>query len=439
MRSKLIMSNSATAISPAPSSGSPRRLPGVVWATGWVSLLTDMSTELIYAVLPAFYQTVLGLNVFQQGLVEGVAEAIASVTKLFSGHWSDRTGGRKWWMVAGYGLSSLSKPLLVLPGLNVGGAVGLRAADRFGKGIRGAPRDALISLSIDKSQRGHAFGINRAMDHFGAMAGALIAGTLLLFGWTNLHHLFYWTLLPGGAAVLVILIFIRDPRSGVPDSAAGKPPAPALTPISIAQAWAHQPPSFRRFLAVLAVFSLGNSTDALLLLRARQQMTAGGWSAAVATACLPFLWALLHVFKSASSAWAGRLSDRIGRRGPLQTAWFIYALVYLGFAIPFAGTISVAVPWVLFAVYGFYFGLAEGPQGALVADLCRRGQERGTAYGLYHFIVGISALPASLLCGGLWWALDKVHPGLGPLMAFGTGATLALAAALLLPWSLRRA
>ena len=396
----------------------PRRLPGVIWATGWVSFCTDMSTELIYGVLPAFYTATLRLNVASQGLIEGAAETIVAITKLLSGHWSDRTGGRKWWMVAGYSLSAVFKPLLTYAG-SVSAVLGMRGMDRFGKGIRGAPRDALVSVHVHPAQRGRAFGVQRALDHAGALAGGLIAAAALYLEWVTVEQLFWWALLPAGVGVLIILLFVHDK----PTNAA--PPKEQTPALSLRQAWRVQPAAMKRFAAVMGVFSLGNSTDMLLLKLAHDQFIDGGMAENIATAALPLLWAWLHVVKSLATPWGGRLSDRVGRAPTLRAGWLVYAVVYAGFAF---GTGSI-MPWVLFGCYGLYYGLVEGPQRALVADLSPDPRRRGMAYGLLHAVVGLTALPASLLCGGVWlW--------LGVAPAFLVGGALALLAALLLPWAL---
>ena len=401
----------------------PRRLPAVVWATGWVSFFTDMSTELIYGVLPAFYSATLHLNVVWQGLIEGAAETIVAITKVLSGHWSDRTGGRKWWMVVGYSLSAVFKPLLTFAPLltSAGGAaaLGMRGMDRLGKGIRGAPRDALVSVHVHPAQRGRAFGVQRALDHAGALAGGLIAAAALYRGWVEVEDLFWWALLPAAIGVLIILLFVHDKPK---DAAPAKEQTPAL---SLGQAWRVQPAAMKRFAAVMGVFSLGNSTDMLLLKLAHDQFIAAGMAETTATAALPLLWAWLHVVKSLATPWGGRLSDRIGRGPALRAGWLVYAAVYVGFALAGGGI----APWVLFGVYGLYYGLAEAPERALVSDLSPDPQRRGMAYGLLHAVVGLTALPASLLCGGLWLLF-------GAPAAFITGGALALLAALLLPWAL---
>ena len=391
-------------------------LPPVVWATGWVSYLTDLSTEMIYGVLPAFYAATLHLSVAWMGLVEGFAEAVVSFTKLFSGHFSDRTGRRKLWMMAGYGLSAIAKPLLVLA--RGGPAVlALRGADRFGKGVRGAPRDALISRQIPADIRGRAFGVQRALDHAGALSGGLVGAALLWSGLVTLNGLFLATIVPGGLAVLAIALFVRE-EAPVP---VANPERPTLR-----QSLAAQPAPVRRLLLVLGLFALGNSTDLLLLALARARFLAAGLAPNAADALCLLLWAWLHVVKTVASPFGGRLSDRVGRAPVLRAGWLVYALVYIGFAL----IDSAFAPWALFLGYGVYYGLAEGTERALVADLSPDPDRRGMAYGLFHFVTGTVALPASLLCGVLWqWV--------GPAAAFGAGAVLALVAAALLPWALR--
>jgi MFS family permease len=295
--------------------------------------------------------------------------------------------------------------------------------------VRGAPRDALLSREITPDQRGRAFGIQRAMDHGGALAGGVVGACLIYFHLATLEQLFWWTLLPGGMAVLIILLFVRE-RDQAVSAGASKPV------LSIGASWRQQSPTVRRYLVVLGIFALGNSTDMLLLALSHERFLAANLPRERADAAVLLLWAWLHVVKSMSSPWGGRLSDRIGRLPTVCAGWFIYAVVYAGFAL----WASPVAPWVLFAVYGLYYGLVEGPQRALVADLSPDPDRRGMAYGLFHFVTGMAALPASLLCGGLWWWLKGVTwqgIDLGPLTAFGTGAALALLAAVLLPWALR--
>lgn len=393
-------------------------VPRIVWTTGWVSFFTDLSTELIYGILPAFYTASLHLSILWMGLVEGAAETIVSISKLFSGHWSDRTGRRKWWMVVGYSLSTISKPLL---GLADGGAsvLVLRGVDRFGKGIRGAPRDAMLSRELDEDLRGRSFGIQRGMDHAGALAGGLVAAGLLMSKLVTMRDLFWWSALPGVLAVLVILLFVRERAPKVACNSA----SPAL---NLRAAWQAQSRKVKRYLVVVALFSISNSTDLLLLKLAYDQFRAAGLSEHIAYGLLPLLWAWLHVVKAVSSPWGGRLSDELGRAALIRGGWFIYALIYTGFAL----WDSLASPWILFGIYGLYYGLVEGPERALMADLIENPDQRGMAYGLFHFVTGLCALPASLLLAGLWLTFNH-------RIAFGTGAVLALIAAATLPWALR--
>ena len=396
-------------------------VPKVVWATGWVSFFTDLSTELIYGILPAFYAATLHLNVMWLGLVEGTAETIVSISKLLSGHWSDRTGRRKRWMLVGYAMSAMAKPLL---GLSEGGlsVLALRGADRLGKGIRGAPRDALLSREVPKALRGRAFGIQRGMDHAGALLGGLVASGLLMSQLVTMRQLFWWSALPGLVAVLVIVIFVHERDPG---SASSQGSAQTRQKLSLRAAWRVQPQRVKRYLAVLAIFALSNSSDLLLLKLAYDRFRGAGFSEHVAYGMLPLLWAWLHVIKSGTSLWGGRLSDRVGRLRVIRAGWLIYAGIYLAFAF---WTWWVG-PWVLFGVYGIYFGLVEAPERALVADLNADAGKAGTAYGLFHFVTAMASLPASLLLAGLWL-------GVSAQVAFAVGAGLALLAAGLLPWAL---
>ncbi len=376
---------------------SPRRLPRTVIALGWVSLLTDLSSEMIYPLLPVFLTGVLGAGAAALGVIEGVAEATASVLKVVSGFWSDRVRRRKPLVLAGYGTSGAARPLIGLATSWVG-VLALRFADRVGKGVRTSPRDALIADTVDPARRGRAFGFHRAMDHAGAVAGPVIAAGLLALG-VPLRGVFLLAAVPAAAVVVVIVKGVEEPGAPAP-----RPPAgPAAGSMG---------PGFGRFLAALVVFTLGNSTDAFLLLR----LTDVG----VPAAGVALLWSAHHAVKMGANLVGGRLTDRAGRRPVLLGAWALYGAVYAGFAL--AGSPAVLVA--LFLVYGAYFGLAEPAERAWAADLAPRGL-RGRAYGLYHGAVGLAALPASLGFGLIWKAF-------GAPAAFATGAALALAAAALL-------
>jgi MFS family permease len=374
------------------------RLGRNVMALAAVSFLTDVSSEMIYPLLPVFLTTVLGANASFIGAIEGAAETTAALLKLASGWWSDRVRKRKPLVLWGYGIASVMRPLVAIATSAVQVLL-IRVADRVGKGIRNAPRDALIAESVDPSIRGRAFGFHRAADHAGGVVGPLIAFAVLSRHIAELRTVFWLAAIPGLLSVLVVALAVRDIPRGVQSPGAS---APDLSQPLSARFW--------RVLAMIFVFTLGNSTDAFLLLRASQL--------GVPVALAPILWAALHVVKSASSTPGGALSDRIGRRPTLIMGWVLYAAVYLGFA-----RASVAwQAWALFAVYGVFFGLTEGSERALIADLVAL-ERRGTAFGWYNLAIGLGALPASLLFGYVW---DHAGPG----TAFTMGASLALAAAI---------
>jgi MFS family permease len=369
-----------------------------VMALAAVSFLTDVSSEMIYPLLPVFLTTVLGANASFIGAIEGAAETTAALLKLASGWWSDRVRKRKPLVLAGYAIASAMRPLVALA-TSASQVLVIRVADRVGKGIRNAPRDALIAESVDPSIRGRAFGFHRAADHAGGVLGPLIAFAVLSWQIAELRTVFWLAAIPGVLSVLVVAIWVRDVSPGV--RLPGTPPPDLGQPLGT---------RFWRVLAVIFVFTLGNSTDAFLLLRASQL--------GVPVALAPILWAALHVVKSAASTPGGALSDRIGRRPTLIMGWALYAAVYVGFAV----ADSAWHAWALFAVYGVYFGLTEGSERALVADLVPL-ERRGTAFGWYNLAIGLGALPASLMFGVIW---DRA----GPAIAFIMGASLALVAAL---------
>ena len=367
-------------------------LPRAVKALGVVSLLTDASSEMIYPLLPAFL-IALGSGPAFLGLVEGLAEATAAGLKVLSGWLSDRARRRKPLIVAGYGLSTVARPLLALAAAPWH-VLAVRLADRTGKGTRGAPRDALIAEVTSAAARGRAFGFHRAMDHAGAFVGPLLASAALAMG-AEMRTVFALAAIPGALCLLVLVFGVREDQEAEPRPAAAHVEETTSS-------------SFRRYLAVLAIFTLGNSTDAFLLLRAQQ--------VGVSLTALPLLWAFHHAVKSLTSTWGGGLSDRLGRRKTIALGWGVYAIAYLGFA--WASTPLHA--WLLFGFYSLFFALTEGPERALVADLAARA--RGRAFGLYHALTGAMLLPASLLTGAIWqrW---------GALAALGTGAGLAAVAA----------
>lgn len=368
-----------------------------VWALGWVSFLTDVSTEIIYPLLPVFLTAHLGASAAFVGLVEGVAESTASLLKVASGWWSDKISRRKPLVVLGYTVSALTRPMIVaaFAGWHV---LGARFLDRVGKGIRTSPRDALLADSVTPDRHGAAFGIQRAMDNAGAILGPLIAWALLTWVTGDYTRVFWVATVPMVFAVPALTLGTCEV-------------APPTQSASAAPARFVATPKFKRYLGVLLLFTLGNSSDAFLILRAK--------ALNIADAMLPLLWAVLHVVKTASGVPAGMLSDRLGRKSLIAGGWFVYALVYFGF-----GQAGAAWQiWVLFAAYGFFFGMTEAAERALVADFYP-SEQRGRAYGLYNAAIGFGSLPASLLMGWLWQ-----HCGIE--VAFSTGATLAGVAALL--------
>jgi MFS family permease len=391
-----------------------RGLPRNVFAISLVSLFNDASSEIVYPLLPIFLASTLGASAGAIGLIEGSAESISSLLKLFAGYLSDRLGKRKLLVVFGYSLASLVRPLLAFA-TNWHQVLGIRLADRVGKGLRTAPRDAMIADTVAVEQRGLAFGFHRAMDHGGAVIGPLL-GYLLVFllvvnrdapTRSEFTKIFLLAAVPALAAVIVAVFFMREsPVRKIKHVAE----VPKLTLRGFDG-------NFKRFLLVLALFTLSNSSDSFLILRARDS--------GVSVTAIPLLWAAHHGSKVLSSLFGGDLSDRLGRKRLIVSGWILYAAVYAGFAFSTKG-VSI---WILFLIYGIYFGLAEGAEKALVADLVRP-EQRGTAYGLYNLAFGITVFPASLLMGVIWdWK--------GPTTAFLASATIGSAAALLL-WALVR-
>jgi len=375
-------------------------LPGGVWRLGWISFFTDLASEMIYPLLPGFILKLRGGTPFIVGLIEGIAEAVNSIFKVLSGRRSDRTGARKPLMAFGYTVSSLVRPVIAVT-TAWWQVLGLRFIDRFGKGVRGAPRDAMLATFAPAGRKGAVFGFHRAMDHAGAIAGPLIATAYLAMRPEDYRGLFALTVIPG----LIVIALVWTTK---------EPPQPAATvaeaPPSLS--WSALPPPTRRLLLVLLFFSLGNSTDAFLLIK----LEASG----VPVVWLPMAWAALHVVKSASSAAGGLLADRIGYRAPIIAGWLLYAAIYAGFAFSESATAVVA----LFLTYGLFFGLTEGPEKALIAELSPP-QLRGTAFGFYNAALGLGLLAASLLFGAIWVSMS-------PAAAFLTGAGIAVVACALL-------
>jgi len=408
--------------------GRARSLPRPVWLLGWVSFATDAATEAIYPLLPFFLTRVLGASPVSLGIVEGAAEAVNSGLKIISGRVADRSPAKRPLVVAGYSISSLARPFIAITTswLQV---FTVRVLDRVGKGIRGAPRDALLAGWATPTTRGKVFGFHRGMDHFGAVAGPLLASAFLYCYPDHYRTLFALTIIPGAIAVALIF-FVQE---------SGEPSADVVSGFSrtvevasgessnVVSGFSRTtdvesgfsrtvdtplPRELTSFLLVLTLFTLGNSTDAFLLLKLTD--------VAGSPKFIPAMWAGLHVVKATVSIVGGSWSDRIGRRTVIAIGWLVYALVYAGFAV--SESLPALLAWLL--IYGFYFGFTEGTEKALIADLAPASR-RGYAFGVYTAVQGLGALAASVVFGLIWDAY-------GSAAAFGVGAVLALLATALL-------
>lgn len=389
-----------------------RKLPRNVWAVSFTSFFMDISSEMVINILPLFLANVLGVKTGLIGVIEGVAEATASILKLFSGWLSDKLGSRKWIAVAGYGISALAKPFFLIT-TSWEAIAGARWADRIGKGVRTAPRDALVADSIDPKNRGFAFGFQRAADTLGAMLGILIAILIVWLVQKNAQALNLDTfriivivsLVPAVLAVLSLAIGAKEVM------VKGKREMPKFAFRALGK-------PFMVFMIIVGIFDLGNSSDAFLVLRAQER----GLSVIGILAML----AAFNLIYALVSAPAGRLSDRIDRKKMIVGGWIVYGLIYLGFAFAQA-TWHVVV---LYILYGFYYGLAYGTTKAMVADIVPENL-RGTAYGTYNAVLGILDFPASLIAGLLWQGAG-LWQGFGPSAPFLFGGVLALIAAVLM-------
>ena len=389
-----------------------RTLPRNVWAASLTSFFMDVSSEMVLNILPLFLSNVLGVKTNIIGLIEGIAEATASLLKVFSGWLSDKLRARKWLAVAGYGLSTVAKPFFYFAN-SWGIVAGVRWADRVGKGVRTAPRDALVADSIDDHHRGLAFGFHRAADTGGALLGLLIA---LLVVWLTqsfsqelgrgtFQTVVLISLIPAVLAVLSLAIGAQDV------AVQEKRQAPRITFKGLGK-------PFVVFMIIVGIFDLGNSSDAFLVLRAQERgLNVLGVLGMLAT---------FNLVYTLISMPAGSLSDRIGRRRLIVGGWLVYAAIYLGFAL--AGTGWHV--WALYAVYGVYYGLAYGTTKAMVADVVAP-ELWGTAYGTYNAVLGLLDFPASLIAGLLWDGIGRWR-GFGPSAPFFFGGALALIAAVVM-------
>lgn len=384
------------------------QIPRPVRLLGWASLFTDAATEMIYPLLPIYLSRVLGASATSLGIIEGVAEGVNSLLKIASGWVSDRRRGRRPIVIVGYTLSSLARPLIALTS-SWPQVLAIRALDRTGKGIRGAPRDAMLAAHAEASSRGRIFGFHRAMDHAGAVVGPIIATVFLAFFPGQYRLLFALTIIPGALAVAT-LFRVEEPASASGFGATGSKRSEPT--VASGPGAAGLPRELYTVLGIILVFSLGSSADAFLLLRLADAMGSATF--------LPLLWAAHHVVKASLSTWGGGLSDRLGRRYVIVIGWAIYSLVYLGFAL-----VTNAVAFVaLFLIYGVHFALAEGAEKALVADLTPAHQQ-GTSFGLYYGVLGVGMLVASIAFGFVY---DRVSPA----AAFTMGSALSAVAAVLL-------
>ena len=372
-----------------------------VWLLGWVSFFTDTASEMVYPLLPLFLTRVLGAGAMSLGVIEGVAEGANSLLKIVSGWLADRTGAPKRLVLAGYGLSSLVRPLISFVTMWPQ-VLALRFIDRLGKGVRTSPRDAMLASFAPERTRGRVYGFHRAMDHAGAVTGPLVATVYLSFHPEAYRALFTWTLVPG---IIVILLILR-----LPDTRLGAR-ARQDTP-TVRASRAPVPPQFRRAIAVITIFSLGNASDAFILLRLSDLGEPAVW--------IPLLWSGLHVVKMSSSVIGGALSDRFGRRAMIALGYCWYAAIYAAFAWFTTRSAVIAI----FLAYGLYFGLTEGVEKAWIADMAP-AEARGWAFGIYNAALGFGGLAASVIFGAIWTRVS-------PPAAFLTGACLALVASLLL-------
>ena len=390
-----------------PRQGKILGLHSNIFFLGIVSLLTDVSSEMIFTLVPLFLSNVLKTPFTIIGLVGGLSESIDAIFRIFSGWISDKVGKRKPLTVLGYSISTVAKPFMYLA-TSWGAVLGIRFSDRIGKGIRSSSRDALIADSVSAEERGKGFGLHRAMDTLGAVLGLAIAAIIIYLvqggGWQlslkTYQRIVLVGIAPAVLAVLVLLVFVHEKGRKTPSASSSHI---GLTSSKLTAGFDTR---FKVFLVIMAIFTLGNSSDFFVILRAQ--------NLEVSLVQVVLMLVLLNVIEAAVSLPAGMLSDRLGRKRVITLGWFIYALVYLGFAL----ASSPWQIWLLFACYGIYYGIVEGVARAFVADLVPE-EKRGTAYGLYHGVVGLTLLPASLLAGWLWQTFSPAAPFyLGAGLAF---------------------
>jgi MFS family permease len=387
----------------------PKKLSRNIWAVSLTSFFMDISSEMVVNILPLFLSNVLGVRTATIGLIEGLAESLASLLKLFSGWFSDRLGKRKWIAVAGYGLSAVVKPLFYFAN-SWTRVAGVRWIDRIGKGIRTAPRDALVADSVDKEQRGLAFGLHRTADTGGAVVGLLVALGLVWslqagqvgLGLRSFQAVVLISLVPAALAVFTLAVLAKD----VPSSSSQ--PLPRFAFRSLGK-------PFIGFILIVGLFEMGNSSDAFLVLRAQEQ--------GVSVVGILGMLVVFNLVYALISAPAGSLSDRIGRKRLVVFGWLLYGVIYLGFGLA-SSRLHI---WALYGLYGLYYGLTYGTTKALVADLVPENL-RGTAYGAYNAVLGVLDFPASVIAGVLWQGVGE-WAGFGPQAPFIFSAVVVILAA----------
>lgn len=376
-------------------------VPKTVVALGIVSMFTDLSSEMIYPLIPVFLTSVLGAGALALGVIEGVAESTAAIVKIASGWWTDRVKRRKPFIFAGYGIAGAIRPLIALV-TTWPMVIGIRFIDRVGKGVRTAPRDALIADVTPVASRGAAYGVHRGLDHFGAVLGPLVAAALLGVG-LGLRWVFFLAIIPAIIVMFVIVRMVHEPEQTEPITTSGR---------SVLSRGRELGSSYWVLMAAIVVFTLGNSADVFLLLRLGDAGISAVWIA--------LLWSLFSLIKMGSNLIGGRLSDRLGRKPLVLAGWVFYAGIYLSMGIASSTPLLVG----LFLAYGLYFGVTEPVERAWVASLAP-SDLRGSAFGYYNGAVGIGALPASIVFGGIWAAF-------GSAAAFTFGAAMAAIAVVIL-------
>ncbi len=388
-------------------------LPRNIWAVTLTSFFTDISSEMIFNLIPLYLANVLGVGTAIIGLIDGIAETTASLMKVYAGSLSDKLGQRKWLAVAGYALSTISKPFLFFANA-WGWVLGVRFSDRIGKGIRTAPRDALVADSIDEKQRGLAFGIHRAGDTAGAFLGLLVVAVIVWLTEANAmdltRHTFQIAVLASIIPALLGVLVLAFGANDVPLKSAGAKPVSLLR-------YKEMDARFKIFLFVVVLFTLGNSSDSFIILL--------GQNRGLDVLQIMLMLATFNFIYAALAGPLGSLSDKIGRRKLIIGGWIAYGLVYLGFALSHTG-LQV---WLLYGLYGLYYAATEGVAKAMVADIVP-ASGRGTAYGLYNAAIGITVFPASVIAGLLWQGAGT-WTGFGASAPFFFGASLALLSGIL--------